>query len=80
MFLNQDLFESDLAGATVVTLFPSRDINRKLCPRLATTLKPGTRIVSYVHDMGDWASMEARTVQGAYGLRKLCLWIVAARP
>lgn len=80
VFLNQDLFETDLAGATVVTLFLSRVVNRKLRPKLVRDLKPGTRVISYVHDMGDWAPAEKRTVQGAYGPRNLYLWVIAARP
>ncbi len=80
VFLNQDLFETDLTDATVVTLFLSRSINLKLRPKLTRELRPGTRVLSYVHDMGDWAPTEARTVQGAYGPRKLYLWIVTARP
>jgi precorrin-6B methylase 2 len=80
VFLNQDLFETDLTGATVVTLFLSRSINLKLRPMLAGELNPGTRIVSYVHDMDDWAPSEARTVQGAYGPRNLYLWVIATRP
>jgi predicted RNA methylase len=79
VFLNQDLFETDLVGATVVTLFLSRDVNRKLRPMLAAALKPGTRVVSYVHDMEDWAPSEVRTVQGAYGPRRLYLWVIAAQ-
>jgi SAM-dependent methyltransferase len=80
VFLNQDLFETDLTDATVVTLFLSRSINLKLRPKLTRELRSGTRVLSYVHDMGDWAPTEARTVQGAYGPRKLYLWIVTARP
>jgi len=79
VFLNQDLFQTDLASATVITLFLSRDVNRKLRPKLAGALKPGTRVISYVHDMGDWAPTETRTVRGAYGPRDLRLWIIAPR-
>ena len=80
VFLNQDLFETNLTGATVVTLFLSPSINLKLRPRLMRELPPGTRVISYVHDMGDWTPADARTVQGAYGPRSLYLWVVAARP
>lgn len=80
VFLNQDLFDTDLAGATVITLFLSRDVNQKLRPKLVRELKPGIRVISYVHDMGDWTPTEARTVQGAYGSRNLYLWIITARP
>jgi SAM-dependent methyltransferase len=53
-FLNQDLFESDLGEATVVTLYLLPRLNLKLRPKLLAELKPGTRIVSHGFDMGDW--------------------------
>jgi SAM-dependent methyltransferase len=79
VFLNQDLFQTDITDATVVTLFLSRDVNRRLRSRLTRELKPGTRVISYVHDMGDWVPTETRTVRGAYGPRDLRLWIIAPR-
>jgi len=80
VFLTQDLFATDFSDATVVTLFLSRSVNEKLRPKLARELKPGTRVISYVHDMGKWEPQETRTVQGAYGPRHLYLWVIAARP
>ena len=53
-FLNQDLFESDFSDATVVTLYLLTSLNLKLRPKLMRELKPGTRIVSHVFDLGDW--------------------------
>jgi ribosomal protein L11 methylase PrmA len=53
-FLNQDLFDSDLGEATVVTLYLLPRLNLKLRPKLLAELKPGTRIVSHGFDMGDW--------------------------
>ncbi|MGH8631294.1 MAG: methyltransferase domain-containing protein [Burkholderiales bacterium] len=76
LFREQDLFETRLGDATVVTLFLSPDVNLKLRSKLRRELKPGTRVVSYVHDMGDWTPREARSVKGTYGPRKLYLWIV----
>ena len=60
-FRNQDLFEADFRDATVVTLFLSADVNSRLRPRLLRELAPGTRVVSYWHDMGDWRPL--RTVR-----------------
>ncbi|MBW3560329.1 MAG: SAM-dependent methyltransferase, partial [Proteobacteria bacterium] len=56
-FRNEDLFEADFRDATVVTLFLYPDVNLKLRPRLLRELAPGTRVVSYYHDMGDWAPL-----------------------
>ena len=77
-FLTQDLFDTDIRDATVVTLFLYPEVNLKLRPKLWRELKPGTRVVSYVHDMGDWKPQETRTVEGARGPRKVYLWIVPA--
>ena len=52
-FLEQDLFETDLSQATVITLFLNSEVNMRLRPALLK-LKPGTRIVSHNFDMGDW--------------------------
>lgn len=79
-FLKQDLFEADLRPATVVTLYLSPDLNRRLRPKLLSELRPGSRIVSHSFDMGDW--MPARTLQVSSneGSHTLYLWIVPARP
>ena len=53
-FRNEDLFEADIREATVVTLYLLHSLNLKLRPKLWKELKPGTRIVSYNFDMGDW--------------------------
>ena len=73
-FLTQDLFETDISDATVVTLFLWPHINMKLRPKLWRDLKPGTRVVSYVHDMGDWTPVESRRVEGTHGMRDVYLW------
>jgi SAM-dependent methyltransferase len=76
VFLNQDLFETDIGDATVIMLFLWPSVNLKLRPKLWRELKAGTRVVSYVHSMGDWVPQEAQNVGGAYGPRKLFLWVV----
>jgi len=53
-FRHEDLFEADFGDATVVTLFLYPDVNLRLRPKLLAELAPGTRVVSYWHDMGDW--------------------------
>lgn len=44
----------DIKEATVVTIFLWPSLNLKLRPKLLHDLKPGTRVVSYYWDMGDW--------------------------
>jgi hypothetical protein len=53
-FVRENLFETDLAGATVVTLYLLPRLNLKIRPRLLRTLPPGTRIVSHDFGMDDW--------------------------
>lgn len=53
-FAVQDLFETDISQATVVTLFLNSEVNMRLRPALFEQLKPGTRIVSHNFDMEDW--------------------------
>lgn len=53
-FRQQDLFQTDLKNASVVTLYLLPEINLKLRPKLFSELKPGTRIVSHQFTMGDW--------------------------
>ena len=52
--IEDDLFTTNISEATVITLYLLRDLNLKLRPKLLRELKPGTRILSYVFDMGDW--------------------------
>jgi ribosomal protein L11 methylase PrmA len=76
VFLNQDLFETDINDATVITLFLSPGVNLKLRPKLWRELKSGTRVVSYVHSMGSWLPQQTRTVENARWPLKLYLWIL----
>ena len=72
VFREQDLFEADFREATVVTLFLWPSLNLKLRPKLLKDLKPGSRIVSYMHDMGDWPAQKSVDV----GWRQIHLWVV----
>ena len=53
-FVHKDLFQVDLREATVVTLFLLPGLNQMLAPRFMKELRPGTRIVSHMFDMGEW--------------------------
>jgi cyclopropane fatty-acyl-phospholipid synthase-like methyltransferase len=64
-FLTQDLFETDISQATVVTLFLLPRINQELIPKLKRELRPGTRIVSHQFDMGEqWPPEKSEDVNG----------------
>ena len=79
----RDIFETDLSGASVVTMYLLPDFNVKLMPRLLA-LKPGTRIVSHDGAIGDWPADETLTMRtpekpvGIGGNSKIELWIVPA--
>jgi SAM-dependent methyltransferase len=74
-FLNQDLFEAKIGDATVVTLYLWPSVNMKLRPKLLKDLKPGTRVVSNMHDMGDWAPDKTIKADGHF----IYLWIIPAK-
>lgn len=74
-----NLFETDLAEATVITLFLWPTVNLKLRPKLLA-LAPGTRVVSLDHDMGDWRPDRHEVApHKSIGPTPLYLWIVPAR-
>jgi SAM-dependent methyltransferase len=60
--LHADMFLTDIREATVVTLFLLPDLNVRLRPKLWKELKPGTRVVSHLFDMGDWTPDQKITV------------------
>ena len=72
-FLQQDLFATGLAEATVVTLYLSPNLNLRLRPALLA-LAPGTRIVSHSADLGDWPPDRKTSIR-----KDVLLWIVPAR-
>jgi SAM-dependent methyltransferase len=78
-FTQADLFQADLHPATVVTLYLSPDLNRRLRPKLLSELRPGARIVSHAFDMGDWAPSRTLQVTSNQGTHTLYLWLVPAK-
>ncbi len=67
-----DLFETDVSRATVVMLYLWPEVNLRLRPRLLAQLRPGSRVVSHSHDMGDWKPTRTVEVQGS----RLYLWVI----
>jgi 23S rRNA G2445 N2-methylase RlmL len=53
-FVEGDLFEVPIEGASVVMIYLLPEVNLRLRPRLLAELRPGTRIVSHRFDLGDW--------------------------
>jgi SAM-dependent methyltransferase len=63
-FIEGDIFNVDLSGASVVTLYLLTSINERLRPKLLRELKPGSRIVSHRFGMGEWTPAKTLTVTG----------------
>ena len=78
-FFQRDLFETDFARATVLTMYLLPDINLALRPKVLG-LKPGTRVVSHDFDMGDWVPDERLRMRSAvtHYESNAYLWIVPA--
>jgi SAM-dependent methyltransferase len=80
-FKVQDLFQTDLSVASVITMYLLPDVNLKLKPALQK-LEAGTRIVSHDWDMGDWLPNRTENVAapdkkvGLIKQSKIMLWIV----
>jgi methylase of polypeptide subunit release factors len=83
-FVEQNLFETDLSQATVITSYLLPEMNQKLRPKLLA-LKPGTRVVTHDYHMGEWEADEEKTllvpekVVGDPGKSYIFLYIVPAR-
>jgi len=71
----EDLLATELAGASVVTLFLSPDMNLRLRPRLERELAPGARIVSHWHRMGNWRPEATRHITDRGVTREVFLWV-----
>jgi methyltransferase family protein len=82
-FVEQNLFETDLTQATVISSYLLPEMNQKLRPKLFA-LKPGTRLVAHDYAMGEWDPDQEKTlvvpekVVGDPGKSYVYLWIIPA--
>jgi SAM-dependent methyltransferase len=74
-FQRQNLFDTRLGDATVLTMYLLTKVNLDLRPRILEELKPGTRVVSHAFDMGNWKP----DVRSEIGHRQVFMWIVPAK-
>ena len=70
-----DMYAADVRSATVVTLFLHPGPNLKLREKLRSDLQPGSRVVSYVWDMGGWTPADVRRVNE----HRIFLWRIPSR-
>lgn len=73
--IHGDIFEEDFSSATVLTLFLGPELNLRLAP-LITAMRPGTRVVSNLFDMGEW---EPDRVIRLPDQNPVYFWVVPAR-
>jgi SAM-dependent methyltransferase len=78
-FVEQDFFQADFSSATVVTLYLTHDVNLKLRPKLLAELRPGTRVVSFNFDMGNWRPYAWIRVDADGRALPVYLWVVPPR-
>src|ERR1043166_7265099 len=84
-FIEQNLFETDLSQATVITSYLLPEMNERLRPKILK-LKPGTRVVAHDYHMGEWYPDETDTLRvpekivGSPGKSFLYMWLVAPPP
>lgn len=66
MFLQEDIFKTEISRASVVTMYLLSTVNEDLRPRLLEELEPGTRIVSHNFGMGMWEPDEHLILGDSY--------------
>ena len=83
-FVEENLFETDLSKATVISSYLLPEMNLKLRPKILA-LKPGTRVVAHDYHMGDWYPDSQRDIPvpekvvGTPGVSYIYLWVVPAK-
>lgn len=83
-FFEQNIFNTDLGAASVVTMYLLPEYNSVLKPRLLA-LRPGTRIVSHDYGIDDWkpdAMKKIPVPEKTVGFEKASIimsWIVPAK-
>ena len=73
-FFVKDIFQSDLAPASVLTTYLLPHLNVRVRPQLLRQMKPGSRVVTYAFHMGEW---QPDAVAQKNGLT-VHLWVVPA--
>jgi SAM-dependent methyltransferase len=73
-FEKQDFFETDVREATVMLIYLFTHVNLRLRPKFLNEMKPGSRLVSHIFDMGDWRPDRSTSVGG----RKVFAWVIPA--
>jgi len=84
-FEMQDALATNLAEASVLTLYLGPDLNERLMPRILRTMRPGARVVSHDFPLGVWQPDRIERFDvpeknfGRGGESLVMLWLVPAR-
>jgi predicted transcriptional regulator len=62
--LNANIIDVDLSQASVVTLYLLTSGNEIVKPKLESSLKPGTRVVSHDFQISGWVPIRTETLRG----------------
>src|SRR5690606_16119879 len=73
-FRTENLFDTDLNKASVISMYLFPEINLRLRPHLLQ-LQPGTRVVSHAFHMDEWTPDRHEVVEG----RDIFLWVIPAQ-
>lgn len=73
-FVAEDMFKTEIADATVMTLYVLTASNLELRPRILREMQPGSRIVSHQFSMGAWLADKHES----YGDIQIYMWYVPA--
>lgn len=74
-FAVQNLFDTTIREADVLTMYLLPGVNLQLRPRILDEMKPGSRIVSHAFDMGDWEA----DLRDQVGYSRIYFWLVPAK-
>jgi len=77
-FIHGDIFDHEVADASVVMLYMGAEFNLLMRPRLLDQLGPGSRVVSHAFHMGDWAPDAEETLGAGAERATLFSWIIPA--
>jgi SAM-dependent methyltransferase len=77
-FLEQDLFQTDIHEATVLTLYLLSSVNLRLRPIIFAELRPGTRVVSHDFSMDTWKPDRSEVVTVNGQTHDVYFWLVPA--
>lgn len=62
--LHANIFDVDLSQASVVTMYLMTSANQIVKPKLESSLKPGTRVVSHDFQIEGWVPIRSETLKG----------------